>query len=93
MEPFRLSARPRSSLTGAENTTGFSVGVSGSFRVLQGLEVEAGYRLAGHIHPSVVLYGTARQSMRLPAFVFGLEGAILPAFGDFTGTAAKVSNF
>ena len=43
--------------------------------------------LAGHIHPSVRLFGTARQRLRLPCFYFGNEQALLPAFGGFTGTA------
>lgn len=45
------------------------------------------YRLAGHIHPSVVLQGPARQALRLPCFIFGPGGGLLPAFGEFTGTA------
>ncbi len=46
-----------------------------------------GYVLAGHVHPCVRLYGTGRQRLRLPCFVFGERGGILPAFGDFTGFA------
>ena len=45
----------------------------------------AEYQIAGHLHPAVRLSGSARQSLRLPCFVFGASGAILPAFGDFTG--------
>ena len=45
------------------------------------------YNLAGHIHPSVRLQGPARQRIKLPCFYFGATGAILPAFGSFTGTA------
>ncbi len=45
-----------------------------------------GYVLAGHIHPGYVVYGAGRQSARLPCFVLGTRGAILPAFGSFTGT-------
>ena len=48
---------------------------------------EEGYVLAGHLHPAVRLSGKARQSLRLPCFVFGAELATLPAFGDFTGLA------
>lgn len=44
-----------------------------------------GYRLAGHVHPAVVLTGKARQSLRLPAFIFGPKMGLLPAFGGFTG--------
>ena len=45
------------------------------------------YNLAGHIHPAVKLRGKGRQSLRLPCFYFGLHNGILPAFGNFTGTA------
>lgn len=46
-----------------------------------------GYVLAGHVHPSVTLYGAGRQRERLPCFHFGARRGILPAFGEFTGTA------
>lgn len=48
-------------------------------------ESEAGYVLAGHLHPGVDLVGPARQHERLPCFWLGPSGAVLPAFGDFTG--------
>lgn len=44
------------------------------------------YNLAGHIHPAVTLRGKGRQSLRLPCYYFGKDQAILPAFGNFTGT-------
>lgn len=44
------------------------------------------YAFTGHIHPSVRLNGTAKQSIILPCFYFGRKYAILPAFGNFTGT-------
>lgn len=47
----------------------------------------AGYVLAGHLHPSVTLRGTGRQRQRLPCFHFGARCGVLPAFGEFTGTA------
>jgi uncharacterized protein len=50
-------------------------------------EVEDAYCLAGHIHPAVTLQARARQSLRLPCFWFGKRTAVLPAFGDFTGSA------
>jgi DNA ligase-associated metallophosphoesterase len=50
-------------------------------------EHPAGYALAGHVHPSVTLRGRGRQSQRLPCFHFGPRVGVLPAFGDFTGTA------
>lgn len=46
-----------------------------------------GYVMAGHLHPGAVLLGAGRQRERLPCFWFGSEGAVLPAFGDFTGLA------
>jgi DNA ligase-associated metallophosphoesterase len=47
----------------------------------------AGYVLAGHLHPSVTLRGAGRQRVRLACFHFGERVGILPAFGDFTGSA------
>jgi len=44
------------------------------------------YHLCGHLHPAVLLRGTARQAMRLPCFWFGIHHGVLPAFGSFTGT-------
>lgn len=41
---------------------------------------------SGHVHPSVYLSGTAKQSLRFPCFYFNKTHAILPAFGKFTGT-------
>ncbi|HWK89916.1 MAG TPA: ligase-associated DNA damage response endonuclease PdeM [Longimicrobium sp.] len=46
-----------------------------------------GYVLGGHVHPSVTLRGAGRQRTRLPCFHFGPRVGVLPAFGDFTGTA------
>lgn len=46
-----------------------------------------GYVLAGHIHPAVRLVGTGRQSERLPCFWLGEKCGVLPAFGEFTGSA------
>lgn len=40
----------------------------------------------GHVHPSVMIHGIARQSLRLPCFHFNQTNFILPAFGAFTGT-------
>ncbi|MEP6999874.1 MAG: ligase-associated DNA damage response endonuclease PdeM [bacterium] len=45
------------------------------------------YVLAGHVHPCAVLTGPARQWERLPCFWFSHEVGVLPAFGDFTGSA------
>lgn len=48
--------------------------------------VAGSYVLAGHIHPAVRLIGRGRQRTRLPCFWFGPDVAVLPAFGEFTGT-------
>ena len=48
---------------------------------------EGRYTLAGHIHPAITLNGAGRQQITLPCFHFGLRLGILPAFGEFTGTA------
>lgn len=44
------------------------------------------YNIAGHIHPGVLLRGKGRQALRLPCFHFGKYQALLPAFGELTGT-------
>ena len=48
---------------------------------------EGRYTLAGHIHPAITLDGAGRQRLTLPCFHFGPQLGILPAFGEFTGTA------
>lgn len=45
------------------------------------------YTFSGHIHPAVRIKGMGKQCVRLPCFYFGTDYAILPAFGNFTGTA------
>jgi DNA ligase-associated metallophosphoesterase len=47
-----------------------------------------GYRLAGHLHPAVRLHGRAGDSARLPCFSVGPGQTVLPAFGEFTGSAS-----
>ncbi|MCB0737171.1 MAG: ligase-associated DNA damage response endonuclease PdeM [Bacteroidetes bacterium] len=42
--------------------------------------------LCGHIHPSVVMRGKARQGVQLPCFYFNGYNLIMPAFGEFTGS-------
>lgn len=49
-------------------------------------EPTRGYNISGHLHPAVVLKGGGRQRIKLPCFWFGRLGAVLPAFGAFTGT-------
>jgi len=50
---------------------------------------DAGYTLAGHLHPCVHLPGRARDRLRLPCFWLGSPQqrpvGVLPAFGEFTG--------
>ncbi len=48
---------------------------------------DAGYVLAGHLHPGVQLVGRGRMRERLPSFWFGRNCGVLPAFGEFTGLA------
>lgn len=50
------------------------------------MEHSDGYSIAGHVHPGVALRLTTRQQLRLPCFLFGPRGALLPAFGLSTGT-------
>jgi DNA ligase-associated metallophosphoesterase len=44
-----------------------------------------GYNLAGHVHPGLTLTGRGLQRESLPCFLIGQSGAVLPAFGSFTG--------
>ena len=46
-----------------------------------------GHRLEGHVHPAVRCAVRAGRSLRLPCFCIGPTRTLLPAFGDFTGTA------
>ncbi|MCD6017374.1 MAG: pdeM [Bacteroidetes bacterium] len=41
--------------------------------------------ICGHVHPGLQLFGTAKQSIRLPCFYLGKVHFILPAFGNLTG--------
>jgi DNA ligase-associated metallophosphoesterase len=47
---------------------------------------EGFFNFCGHIHPSVLLVGAGRQSLKLPCFFRKPAQMILPAFGHFTGT-------
>lgn len=42
----------------------------------------AGYAIAGHLHPAVVLAGPGRQRLRFSCFWFGRKQALLPAFNE-----------
>ncbi len=44
------------------------------------------YALAGHVHPAVRV-GRGKLAEALPCVLFGRRVALLPAFGEFTGTA------
>ena len=46
----------------------------------------AAYTIAGHVHPAIRL-GRGQLGETLPCFFFGEAVGVLPAFGDFTGTA------
>lgn len=48
--------------------------------------VAGAYALAGHVHPGVKL-AAGRDRLRLPCFWLQRDGAVLPAFGAFTGLA------
>ena len=47
--------------------------------------LEGAYVFAGHLHPCAVMGGSAHDRLRLPCFHIGLDVAVLPAFGAFTG--------
>lgn len=44
------------------------------------------YNIHGHIHPAIRLKGKGRQSLRVPCYFFSKDYAVMPSFGDFTGT-------
>ena len=44
------------------------------------------YRLAGHVHPSVSVFGGGDSLTKIPCFHFNESVGLLPAFGEFTGT-------
>ncbi len=43
------------------------------------------FTIAGHVHPVIGMEGPARMNERVPCFVAGAWGLVLPAFGSFTG--------
>lgn len=55
---------------------------------LAGADTPAGYVLAGHVHPAVMLREASGLTLRLPCFYFTEHYGLLPAFGRFTGTHA-----
>lgn len=46
-----------------------------------------GYAIGGHIHPAISLRSRGRQRLKLPCFWVTPGFTVLPAFGEFTGTA------
>lgn len=44
------------------------------------------YTICGHLHPAAALVGNG-HGLTLPCFYFGRDFAVLPAFGEFTGTS------
>lgn len=54
--------------------------------------VPEGVVVCGHVHPSVVMVGKAKQRLKLPCFYIGNNHFILPAFGEFSGHAEIVPN-
>ncbi len=46
---------------------------------------ENGFSICGHLHPGKIIYGPARQALRLPCFIVTEQYIILPAFSHFTG--------
>ena len=53
---------------------------------------EGTYGVFGHIHPGVRLGGQGMQRVTLPAFIFGKDHLLMPAFGAFTGLAKIYPN-
>ncbi len=43
------------------------------------------FTISGHVHPGVLLRGSARQSLKLPCFALNQHQVVLPAFSLFTG--------
>jgi uncharacterized protein len=48
-------------------------------------ETPGRYTLAGHLHPKAVLKAPGFPRLHVPCFHFTATGAVLPAFGSFTG--------
>jgi uncharacterized protein len=67
----------------------FNFAVLNKFILIHNLKDEENidglYKICGHVHPAVRVYGKAKQALTLPCFYFGKNFGILPAFGKFTG--------
>jgi DNA ligase-associated metallophosphoesterase len=48
---------------------------------------EKTYNVCGHLHPAIRLTGKAKLSAKIPCFWQTPYRAIMPAFGEFTGTS------
>lgn len=46
---------------------------------------EGAFTISAHLHPGKVIYGPARQIMRLPCFILAQNQMVMPAFSLFTG--------
>ncbi|MBS1495724.1 MAG: ligase-associated DNA damage response endonuclease PdeM [Bacteroidetes bacterium] len=46
------------------------------------------YCFCGHLHPGISIRGKAKQTIHLPCFYFTKKYAVLPAFGNFTGSVS-----
>lgn len=51
------------------------------------VRVENRFTFSGHLHPSITISGMGKQKLSFPCFYFNEQGAILPAFSKFSGTA------
>jgi metallophosphoesterase superfamily enzyme len=45
------------------------------------------FTFGGHVHPATRIPGFAGDNAKIPCFALSDHSAILPAFGEFTGTA------
>jgi DNA ligase-associated metallophosphoesterase len=54
----------------------------------EAMSADATTALAGHIHPTIRLHGSGRDTLRFRCFLLQGRQVILPAFGDFTGGLA-----
>lgn len=46
------------------------------------------YYFSGHLHPGIRVDGLGKQRLQFPCFYFGADHAVVPAFGNFTGTVS-----
>lgn len=50
------------------------------------------FTFAGHIHPAARIPSRLNENAKVPCFAFSERVGILPAFGEFTGTAVVSAN-